>query len=77
MENDSVESQVKTIIAVQLGVIGLGVGRSIKFVEPDIAKVEGYAVQRRFGEDWHGDARRHHRRLRNRTHRRVIRPKGR
>ncbi|QVW28716.1 hypothetical protein pEaSNUABM8_00219 [Erwinia phage pEa_SNUABM_8] len=73
-----IEDRAKTIIAVGLGIIGLPVGRGIQFSdEAEICRDDGYAVERRFGEDWHGDARRHECRMRNRTHGRIIRPKGR
>ncbi|ANZ48495.1 hypothetical protein BIZ78_gp080 [Erwinia phage vB_EamM_Caitlin] len=72
------EDRAKAIIVVQLGLIGLPAGRSIQFSdEAEICRDDGYSIERRWGEDWQGDARRHERKLRNRTHGRVIRPQKR
>ncbi|ANZ48775.1 hypothetical protein BIZ83_gp078 [Erwinia phage vB_EamM_ChrisDB] len=76
MEEDSIEARAKTIICIQLGV-GLGIGRGIKFEEPEVCRDDGFLEERRWGEDWRGDSLRHERRLRNRTHGRIIRPQKR
>lgn len=73
-----IEDRARTIIAVQLGVVGSAVGRGIQFSdEAEICRDDGLTVERRWGEDWRGDAIRHERKLRNRTHGRVHRPQKR
>lgn len=73
-----IEDRAKVIILSHLGIVGAGIGHGIQFSEEaEICQADGYLVERRWGEDWRGGAESHQRRMRNRTHRRVIRPKGR
>lgn len=74
----NIEDRAKTVIAVQLGVVGSAVGRGIQFSEEaEICRDDGIGCERRWGEDWRGDASRHECKLRNRTHGRIYRPQRR
>lgn len=72
--DDSIESRARTIIAVGLGIVGRPI-HAADMLSAEAFGPEDYAEVVRMGEDWRGDARQHERRMRNRTHGRVIRSK--
>jgi len=64
---------VKTVVGIQLGLVGVGVGKGVqRLVVAEVADPMDWSMTLRNGEDWRGDARQHQRRLRNRTHRRIL-----